>query len=741
MVGDDACSTFVELLKRILDIIVSMEESRKGAGKVKNQYPKIKYGKLSKQNFAKLQKAGTEFKFVTVPTDKLSDIEANVLKMGGSYFRTEIGESNNAVLAVPASQLDLLQTAMKYVVGKEMEKTPENIIVKDGSDLIPAEDIELVHKVLEKYDIPVISFKTSDDKYMNFVPKEFDGQYRKAIHEAEELKKETENIEVTRFDQIAPLDEPGFECFTVPEDEAKELYAAARSGNLDVSFVPYNDKVAVMYDPDIAEKVNDARQRYKASLEESEDFIIDIFDRQITLDMNQLNVKKLNTPDSYFMRVPNTQGQDYIMIGKSDSELINGGKTLKTELDPEKSYPVFDSEGKVKRAVNGSELLGYFNTKNRRINRNTAVYKYGTKGEELQRIDLYNSKKNELISVKMCSAEEMKIALSDRGLNDDTIAKLLADINKELDAEQREVFGYTAEKTEIAYADIPNIGEYLAQSQLSQTVIGKAERMGELPKNNGAKCCIYDKNTDKFGVIPVLPLKEVQSMLTQMGYSEISAKEIAEKVVRSYRDSDIEEEPLAYKTFSVAKEHSIIPQVFETSNAELGDMGFNILDGKIIIVKDDPENYKYMQIEQGTQLAEAEKAIRENFGIVDDISVSEVMKQMIDNDIIADVKTRETKEADVRQLSGNMIEVTGKETGLTRVMPMDNIDENALADLGISEKGVRDIRRSFEKNINEKRHPDKQTLGELKKFASEKIKEVTQAVKEKTPLIGKGQGR
>ena len=149
MVGDDACSTFVELLKRILDIIGSMEESRKGAGKVKNQCPKIKYGKLSKQNFAKLQKAGTEFKFVTVPTDKLSDIEANVLKMGGSYFRTEIGESNNAVLAVPASQLDLLQTAMKYVVGKEMEKAHDNIIVKDAATLSLRKILNLFIKSLK----------------------------------------------------------------------------------------------------------------------------------------------------------------------------------------------------------------------------------------------------------------------------------------------------------------------------------------------------------------------------------------------------------------------------------------------------------------------------------------------------------------------------------------------------------------------------------------------------------------
>lgn len=84
MIGDDACTTFVELLKRILDIISDMEKSR-GRGELssKKNFPKIKTGKLSKQHFEKLQKAGAEFKFVTVPAEKLSEIEETVRRMGG----------------------------------------------------------------------------------------------------------------------------------------------------------------------------------------------------------------------------------------------------------------------------------------------------------------------------------------------------------------------------------------------------------------------------------------------------------------------------------------------------------------------------------------------------------------------------------------------------------------------------------------------------------------------------------
>lgn len=464
MVGDDACTTFIELLKRMMDIFSSMEERKRNQAGKKIKPPKIKLGKLSKSDFRKLQKAGFDIKYVTVPAEKSVEVEKNLLKMGGSFFKTEVGDSNNAVFAVPASQIDMIQSALKHAVAKDLQENPDKIAVKDGKDLIDTEDIGLVRRVMTDCDIPVVTFKNDDDKYMNFVPKEFEGQYSKALKEAQEIKKQVDGIDVTRYEQTAPLDDSGYEAFVVLQDEAREIYAAAKADNLEVSFVKQGENVAVMYDTDISKKVEKARQEYKDSLEMSEEYIIDVYDNIITLDMAKLNIEELNTADTYFMRVPNTKGQDYIRIKQSDSELINGGKTLKSEFDFDKQYPVYDSSGKVKRAVNGSELAGYFNTRNRRINKDTAVYKYGTQGGELRRIDLFNSKKNELISVKMGSCTEMSAALRERGLNGKTIQKLLEDIHKELNDKQKEIFGFAAEKTEIVYADIPNIGEYLAQS-------------------------------------------------------------------------------------------------------------------------------------------------------------------------------------------------------------------------------------------------------------------------------------
>ncbi len=735
MIGDDACSTFVALLKSILDIVSSIEKEKNRANAAKKpNVPKIKVGKLSKQHFEKLQKAGAEFKYITVPAEKLSEIEKTVRKMGGSYFNAQVGDNNNAVLAVPASQLDLLNMAMKHVVANELAENSDKIIVKDGKDLIDSEDIGLVSRIMNKYDIPVITFKTEDDKYMNVVPKEYEGQYSKALSEAEQVKKEVGNIEVTRYEQTAPLDALGFEAYTVLEDEARELFAAAKADDLDISFVPFGDKIAVKYSTDISEQIGRAREEYKASLQECENYLVEVYDYVITLDMQKLNIEELNTSDSYFMRVPNTSGQDYIRISKAESKMINGGKTLKSELDFDKKYPVYDVNGKVKRTVSGSELTGYFNTRNRHINKDTAVYKYGTDGGELRRIDLFNAKKNELISVKMGSAEEMRTALKERGLNGKTVNKLIEDINNKLTDKQKETFAYTAEKSEIVYADIPNIGEYLAQSQLSQKVIGRAECIGEIPKDNGAKCCILDNNTNKFAVIPVMPAKEVQAMLSQMGYSEVSAKEIADKVTASYRENDIGYGEQFIKMLPVTGDL----KRYDASNAELRDMGYCNNKDSTIIIRDDAENYRYMQVERNTPLADAEKAFREDFGLVDDISVACAMKQLIADNIVNDAHTYEHSEASIKQLSGNMAEITAKESGKSEIMAIGNINAEKLAELGISEKGAADISRSFEKSIRDSKFPDRQTLGGLKQFAQEKFKELSQTVKDK--IISKGKG-
>ena len=729
MVGDDACSVCASLIQKLLEFIANMERNkqyRKDAKPPKKS--KIKTGKLSKKNFEKLQQLGMSFEYLPVSKNLMPQFETAMKKMGGTFFTGGIEENNSVYVAIPAAQRNMAALAAQHMLSKEIEIKPDGFILKDGNNKISEEEMKITSDVMNSYDIPLFAFKTDDEKYMTVVPKEFEGQYNKAMEDVRQQLNKINNIDVVRYEQFSPLDNPEFAAYIVTDEEAQELAKLAEFGELDIKFAKTEQGTAVFYSMDIAEKIKTAREEYAKSLSESEQYWIDVTDNTISMDIKNLLVPELSDENTYFLRVPNTSCKDYIRLDKSDCEVINGGKSIKTELDMEKKYSVYDSSGKIKQSRSGEELAKSYNTRHPHATKGTKVYEYG-QGRE--RVNLFNKEKNEIISVKLDNSDVVRTALKEHGITGRT-ADMLEDIYNKLSEPQKEIFNYTREKTEVVYADIPNIGEYLAQSQLSQAIVGKVCMTGEIPKDTGSKYCVLDNNKNEFAVIPVMPVKEVQAALSQMGYSEMSAKEIADKIIRSYRDSDMSEPE---------RENEIIPSEitsFETVNAELRDCGFCKTDDGIMLIRESQDEYKYMTIDKESPLADVERALHDKFGLIDDISAAVVMKQLIAGDI---VKTAEPKtigdDVTVSQLTSRYAEISYN--GKSEMMPLNKFDTDKLLAMGVSEKIIGDVQKSFDKSENEMLHPDRQTLTGLKigaKNMLDKIKAGGEKIKENIKSVG-----
>lgn len=731
MVGDDACSVCASLIQKLLEFIANMERNRQYRKDAKPpKQPKIKMGKLSKKCFNKLQQAGMSFEYMPVPKELMPQFEAAMKKMGGTFFTGGIEDNNSVYVAVPMSQKNLVGIATQHILSKEIEIKPDSFILKDGNDKISEEEMRITSDVMNSYDIPLFAFKTDDDRYMTIVPKEFEGQYIKAMKDVREQLKEINNIDVVHYDQFSPLDKPEKVAFIVTEEEAQELAKLADFGNLGIQFAMTDKGTAVFYSTDIEDKIAGVREEYAKSLSESEQYRIDVTDNTISMDIKNLLVPELSDENTYFLRVPNTSGKDYIRLDKSDCEIINSGKSIKTELDMERKYSVYDSSGNIKQKRSGEELSKSYNTRHPHATKGTKVYEYG---QVRERVNLFNKEKNEIISVKLDNVEVVRNALKEHGITGKTADMLMEDINNKLSAPQKEIFNYTREKTEVVYADIPNIGEYLAQSQLSQAIVGKACMTGEIPKDTGSKCCVMDRNTNSFAVLPVMPVKEVQAALSQMGYSEMSAKEIADKIIHSYREGDVKE-------LDGVKETSL-PKItpFETTNAELQDYGYCKTNDGIMIIRESQDEYKYMTIDKESSLADVESALHDKFNIIDDISAAVVMKQLIADDI---VKTAESKtigdDVTVSQVTSKYIEIS--HDGKSEMMPLDKLDTEKLLAMGIPEKTIGDIRKSFEKAEQEVMYPDKQNLasliGNAKNMLMEKVKAGGEKLKENIKPVG-----
>ncbi|MCM1059381.1 MAG: hypothetical protein NC452_03710 [Eubacterium sp.] len=538
--------------------------------------------------------------------------------------------------------------------------------------------------------------------------------------EEKELAAVTEWFADSMTDSEAFPDKKDYQYYARAVGLDKDAFLSA-----DMWEIFYSDSgTAAVYPKEIAETVRRARAEYKESLEESEKYLIDVTDDTITMDVEKLVIAE--DANSYFVRVPNTAAMDYLRLDKSEVSVINGGKTLSMKLNLDRDYMIFDENRNLKSSRKGGELAECYNTKHKRINKDTEVYQSGS---NFRRIDLFSAEQNRLISLGINKASEIKTELLKQGISPKAAEKLLKDINDKLPDNYKEIFAYTAEKTEVVYADIPNIGEYLAQSQLSEQLVGKAVCFDEIPKDKGSKCCVFDKSENRFAVLPVLPRLEVINKLSEMGYSELTAKEIADKIIGSYRVGDIP------KIEEKVQEHTtVVSKTFESNNPELKDFTYYSTDNSAVIVREDEENYKYMEIDKGMPLTDVEKAVMKNFDIKDDISTAEIMKHLAKESIVKTPETVTAGSVTVTPLSSACVEIN--KDGNSAIMPINRIDSGRLAAIGLTEKEKNTIIKSFEKSENAAKHPERQNLQTLKNFAAE-AREKINAVKDKAKELTK----
>ena len=724
MVGEDAVSVYTQLLMKFIDLLVKIgEEHRRNRMGKEPPKPKIRQGSLSKDDFNKLMKKGVDFKFIPIPKEKEVEVEKCIKDLGGSFFKAADPDNANSLFAVPAHQMEMVQTAVKQTLSNIIKEHPEAIKVKDG-DRISPDDMPLVSDVMRRYDIPVYSFKSEDGKYTNIVPTEYEGQYNRAMSAAMQMKDQLDNIEYRTFDMAGTLEKPEIIAKVITENEAADLYAAMRSNGLDsVQFAEYGDDKVMLYYPWQEERIKDIAEKCRQTEKESAEFEITVNDNSISIDKSTL--LKGENEREYFVKVPNTHGMDHLILNKNDVSEINGGKSLMTKLEPDKRYSIYDSQGQYVGDREGSELLKLYDVKHKGVNKDTYIAEYGNR---IDKIELFNKAQNKLISVGIDNSGRIRDELLEQGISPDTADSLLGRINdilinKEDFAAYRSIFNYTVEKPAVVYADVPNIDDRITQTQLSELVVGKADMIGELPADDGKCCCFYDKNTQKYTLVSPENRSDVVSRLTQMGYNSILAEHLADKAVTGVDPQDIEEKPLHFDSF----------------NSELENITYTVGQDNTILIHDAGENVRYMCIDKGAAVNEIETALFGGFGIRDRMSAAIIMKELSEKELIEPLPTQEIGSFRVTKVSSDMIEVVNKDSFIPEpaMMSIDRINHAKLESIGADEKTIESIERSLKKSEDEFGKPDR--LTNLKKFAENTIHKAGQVLEKAGSVLSKSE--
>lgn len=607
IVGDESAkiaSSAMEVLLHFLIRLLEKEEQKSRYGRNElsrsDKKAKIKIGELSKHNYNKMMKKGEQFRMVEVPTKCLEDLERYANKLGASYY---VLESNGVRTLAAVSEKSFAQFSDALKMTTKDILSSNSVNVMNGDNLILAEQKKIAEEIFSAHDIPIYSFESKDGSLMNVVPKEYSGQYKAALKMLEEASESVKDVKIASFIQSENMKD--IRIKKISEDQAQGL--AKEFDAEKVSFIKYGEETYVKFSTDIKDEIEKnfaETDRRKSILNGYETAVVKGAKNYITIDKKALSVKENGT--ELFMKIPKTDGQDYISLPKKDIVELNGGKTLKYSIEKEKFYDVIDANGNIRGRISGVELEKHYENRTEKLfgGKDTQTVHYDVSGND--RVEIYDKANDKIISIGRDSIDKTESILLENGIAPE-VAKAISDkFNNTKEAE----INYTEE----------NPKEEIRRTEAAAAV-ENMEQFGDMPRDSGVMFEIYDEENMRYTVVnPEHDSgKKIRNTLIDAGYTDIQAAAIISKLDAQCIKENVPQAELSAEIKS-----------FPGNNAELNNFRYCYNDSGIAIVKTEKTEkgediYKYVTAEKDASRNEIEAALRGGFA-EDEKTVTDIMK-------------------------------------------------------------------------------------------------------------------
>lgn len=649
----------------------------------KEKKSKIKSGELSSHDYKKMLKSGEKFRMVTLPKEKMPEIENYGKMLGAQYYVME-GDEHNALLAVSEKSFQQLDDAVKQSIKAQLSNDKNAVKVMDGDDLIPADQTKLAEDILTAHDIPTYTFLNSDGSCINVVPSEYSGQYRAAMQEVKETAESVKNINITTFSQSENTMQNDLRIKNISEKEAQGLAKGVNSE--EIKFYKNNDKLYVGYPAKLKTDVESILNKDAENQELIKGFETALVGSQkdyVTIDRESLEVKEVG--DDLFMRIPRTMGQDYIKLPQKDFIGLNDGKTLKYSFDNEKQYEIFDADGKNIKTLSGAELAKHYEQRSERLfgGENTQSIHYDVGGRE--HIEIYDKANDKLYCIGNENADKLNAILLENGIDSRAAEALTEKLQAELAMNPPEEINYIEE-------NVDNDLERTAFIEATQDM----DQYGTVDESAGEKCAVYDTDRNKYTIIDTNrdDQEKIRTAFLAAGYTEFQTAAILSKISAAHPKEDI-----------LTSEIKNDMRLFDSSNnAELNNYRYAIHDGGAAIIKAEINNgeevYKYVTAAKGTSRAEFENALRKDF-CEDEKTVTDIMKSF-DKEKLLPVPEQiiiPSMGYKVSLVSSQTYELSKNGITITAQKGSSDIIKTAEA-FGITEKQAEKLTSKVEKAIN-----------------------------------------
>lgn len=649
----------------------------------KEKKSKIKSGELSSHDYKKMLKSGEKFRMVTLPKEKLPEIENYGKMLGAQYYVME-GDEHNALLAVSEKSFQQLDDAVKQSIKAQLSNDKNAVKVMDGDDLIPADQTKLAEDILTAHDIPTYTFLNPDGSCINVVPSEYSGQYRAAMQEVKETAESVKNINITIFSQSENTMRNDLRIKNISEKEVQSL--AKGVGQEEIKFYKNNDKLYVGYPAKMKTNVESILNKTAENQELIKGFETALVGSQkdyVTIDRESLEVKEVG--DDLFMRIPRTMGQDYIKLPQKDFIGLNDGKTLKYSFDNEKQYEIFDADGKNIKTLSGAELAKHYEQRSERLfgGENTQSIHYDVGGRE--HIEIYDKANDKLYCIGNENADKLNAILLENGIDSKAAEALTEKLQAELGMNPPEEINYIEE-------NVDNDLERTAFIEATQDM----EQYGTVDESAGEKCAVYDTDRNQYTIIDTNrdDQEKIRTAFLAAGYTEFQTAAILSKISAAHPKEDI-----------LTSEIKNDMRLFDSSNnAELNNYRYAVHDGGAAIIKAEINNgeevYKYVTAAKGTSRAEFENALRKDF-CEDEKTVTDIMKSF-DKEKLLPIPEQiiiPSMGYKVSLVSSQTYELSKNGITITAQKGSSDIIKTAEA-FGITEKQAEKLTSKVEKAIN-----------------------------------------
>ena len=649
----------------------------------KEKKSKIKSGELSSHDYKKMLKSGEKFRMVTLPKEKLPEIENYGKMLGAQYYVME-GDEHNALLAVSEKSFQQLDDAVKQSIKAQLSNDKNAVKVMDGDNLIPADQTKLAEDILNAHDIPTYTFLNPDGSCINVVPNEYSGQYRAAMQEVKKTAESVKNINITTFSQSENTMQNDLRIKNISEKEAQSL--AKGVGQEEIKFYKNNDKLYVGYPAKMQIDVESILNKTAEKQELIKDFETALVGNQkdyVTIDRESLEVKEVG--DDLFMRIPRTMGQDYIKLPQKDFIGLNDGKTLKYLFDNEKQYEIIDADGKSIKTLSGAELAKHYEQRSERLfgGENTQSIHYDVGGRE--HIEIYDKANDKLYCIGNENADKLNAILLENGIDSRAAEALTEKLQAELGMNPPEEINYIEE-------NVDNDLERTAFIEATQDM----EQYGTVDESAGEKCAVYDTDRNQYTIIDTNrdDQEKIRTAFLAAGYTEFQTAAILSKISAAHPKEDI-----------LTSEIKNDMRLFDSSNnAELNNYRYAVHDGGAAIIKAEINNgeevYKYVTAAKGTSRAEFENALRKDF-CEDEKTVTDIMKSF-DKEKLLPVPEQiiiPSMGYKVSLVSSQTYELSKNGITITAQKGSSDIIKTAEA-FGITEKQAEKLTSKVEKAIN-----------------------------------------